>query len=224
MSLVDESGDSHDVSSIDQVLQDTWLLVLAIRNGKTLNITEELHRACHQRILQTQKIFSVQSEGIADDIAYAECAILDETILSNRDHYDVAVWYRNPLQGVIFGSLRAGDKIPEKIKELLRKPSPSPLLLTVYLRLLQLGFRGRFNGENDPERLELMRKLEKELPSDKRSPEFSLPIIIRAGQRARWRVFYSPWLWLGGAIIFSLAMWLGLRTFLITHLVQGVTG
>ncbi len=125
---------------------------------------------------------------IADEIRYAQCAILDESALRRVPQaHDPArsTWEAEPLQVKYFGSYDAGDKIYHCIEALLRQSSPEPLCVEAYRLILGLGFLGRFAIEDDPARLRIIQALESARTSDVQ-PDL-LVVGDRGGWWRRWR-------------------------------------
>lgn len=95
-------------------------------------------------------------DASVEHISYAQCALLDETVMSRKsekgeegeepkvDEGQVA-WRKAPLQARFFGSFRAGEALWDRIAEVLRQPSPNPAVLTCYHRVIALGFQGLYS-------------------------------------------------------------------------------
>lgn len=84
-----------------------------------------------------------------DEIELCRLALVawvDESILSS-DWSGVEDWRREPLQLLLFQTVRAGDSFYEKLSTI---KSAQPAALEIYFACLALGFEGAFAGE--PER------------------------------------------------------------------------
>lgn len=194
---------------IDTLMQDTWLLVLAIRNGKPPVVDDGLYQHCLGMIQQVQDklVSSGASDGLAEEIKFAHCVFVDEAIMSQPDT-DVSTWWnRTPLQGHFLDHIHGGDLFYEHIKKLLREPIPSPVLVACYYRMLLLGYRGKYRVEDHPERQALMNLLRERLPT----PESKInnPVFIRCSRPdiRFWR--RSPWIMRGVTLLFIAAVTCG---------------
>ncbi|HGH4407763.1 TPA: type VI secretion system protein TssL, short form [Yersinia enterocolitica] len=194
---------------IDTLMQDTWLLALAIRNGKPPAVDDGLYQHCLDMIQQVQDklVSSGASERLAEEIKFAHCVFVDEAIMTQPDT-DISVWWnRTPLQGHFLDHLHGGDLFYEHIKMLLRESAPSLVLVACYYRMLLLGYRGKYRVEDHLERQALMTQLLERLPVPEK--KINNPIFIR---RVRpdirfWR--RSPWMMRGLALLFIAAVTCG---------------
>lgn len=147
---------------VDALLQDSYLLVVELRQGGVVQATPALRELCVQQIRQVRE--QLQSAGLSQRnigfISHAQCALLDETLLvcaKDTAHTD---WAAQPLQAEFFGRHQAGEFLYEEMREVLREPAPDTHVLTVFQRVLMLGFRGRYPELEDPERLQLLALLD----------------------------------------------------------------
>lgn len=181
---------------IDTLLQDTWLLALAIRNTDGVTVDKALYQHCMDMIEDVQKKLRLAgaSDYLADEIKFAQCIFLDEAVMTQKDT-DVSFWWRKtPLQGWLLGHLRGGDKFYEHIKTLLRDPAPSEAILTCYHRMLKLGYQGKYHlddGEESEERIALLKQLDERVSLSE--SKINNPIFIRSHRPdvRFWR--RSPW-------------------------------
>jgi type VI secretion system protein ImpK len=98
-------------------------------------------------VLDSEKV-SLSSKS-SRDIIYAMTAITDEIFL-NTEWIGKEFWELNMLETKFFGTQVAGEAIFQKISELLE--ANDPLLLEnaeIYIRLLSLGFKGKFREQDD---------------------------------------------------------------------------
>ncbi len=61
------------------------------------------------------------SEASAEQMLYAYCALLDESVLNRASQDDgYRRWRKDPLQARFFSTLNAGEELWERIRQLLR--------------------------------------------------------------------------------------------------------
>ncbi len=148
--------------NIDALLRDTFLTVVELRQGTTVRHGMELYRHCQRQVeLVRERLkdagFSRES---VEHITYAQCALLDETVLSRGGMDDgQAIWMKDPLQSHFFNTLQAGELLYERMKQVLQEPAPAQAVLTCFHRVLLLGFRGRYQDPAAPERDQLISTL-----------------------------------------------------------------
>jgi len=129
--------------------------VVELRQGTTVRHGMELYRHCQRQVeLVRERLkdagFSRES---VEHITYAQCALLDETVLSRGGMDDgQAIWMKDPLQSHFFNTLQAGELLYERMKQVLQEPAPAQAVLTCFHRVLLLGFRGRYQDPAAPER------------------------------------------------------------------------
>lgn len=222
MSLSDNDvpvENSSALVDLDALFQDTWLFVLSVKNHPVIAVDDVLYRRCSALVKEAQK--RVQGSARADEIIFAQCALLDETVMKQTDT-DVSAWHHNaPLQSRFFARLDGGDIIPERIKALLREPAPPSLLVGFYLRILQLGFCGLYRQETDPQRLELISKLQRLIPA---ASEQSPDTVRVVGVRSRLHALTSPGLLMSAALLMVFLGWLVLHAALVAQLTPAVAG
>ena len=114
--------------NIDALLRDTFLTVVELRQGTTVRHGMELYRHCQRQVeLVRERLkdagFSRES---VEHITYAQCALLDETVLSRGGMDDgQAIWMKDPLQSHFFNTLQAGELLYERMKQVLQEPAPA---------------------------------------------------------------------------------------------------
>lgn len=177
-------------TDIDALLQDSYLLVVQLRQGLSVPDTKALQQLCLDQVEQVRE----QLEQIAMDprdiehINHAQCALLDEAVLLCTKGEVRTEWTCEPLQAKLFNRHQAGESLYEEIRLVLRESSPDPRVLTVFHRVLMLGFKGRYADLADPGREQVLEALEARVTSLK----ISANLVTRKGGRlARYR---SPWM------------------------------
>jgi type VI secretion system protein ImpK len=161
MSRVNANKPTVTATQIDALLQDSFLLVVELRHGACAQNAEELWERCAGQIGFVRQMLEQAglSQRSIDHISHAQCALLDETVLSCANADAHAKWAREPLQAKFFNRHQAGEFLYEDMREVLREPSPDPQVLTAFQRVLMLGFQGRYRELNDPEREQLLSAL-----------------------------------------------------------------
>lgn len=143
---------------IDELLQDTYLLVVELRQGASVSESAALSQLCVEQVeyvRQQLKLAGLSQRNI-DHISHAQCALLDETVLTCTEGDAHADWASEPLQTKFFSRHQAGEFLYEEMREVLREPAPNRQVLTAFQRVLMLGFRGRYRDLGDPERERLL--------------------------------------------------------------------
>lgn len=151
---------------VDALLQDSYLLVVELRHGARPQNSQTLLRICVEQIelVRQQLNLGGMSQRSIDHIGHAQCALLDETVLSFGEGDVHETWVKEPLQAKFFNCHQAGEFLYEDIRGVLREPAPDPHVLTVFQRVLMLGFKGRYREVNDPEREQLLNALSAHVP------------------------------------------------------------
>lgn len=211
---------------IDEVLHDTYLLVVQLRQGASLNTSPGLWRHCTEQVERCRERLTEAGMALRsiDLIGLAQCALLDETVLSRATEYAHGAWAARPLQAHFFNHHQAGVQVYEDLRQLLAEPAPDPQVLTCFHRVLLLGFLGRYRGENTDERERLLAALDARvapLAAQRRPPLLAL--------RRGWDV--TPGLGRHGSILHLLtaglvlaATWWGLHAWLGNELARWLPG
>lgn len=152
--------------SIDELLQDSVLTIVQIKEGAEITSGDNLYALCKTQVNRVQKILYEHeySQSVVHDITYALCALLDETVLlshrDNPDNRNYDIWLGAPLQVAFFNTHNAGHDLFEKIRERLRDKEKNPLVLSCFDRILGLGFQGCYLDQPQREREHLMLALQ----------------------------------------------------------------
>jgi type VI secretion system protein ImpK len=196
---------------IDALLQDSYLLVVELRQGAWAQNSQDLWKRCAKQIEQVRQ--RLKDAGVSqrniDHISHAQCALLDETVLSCAKDEAHAAWASEPLQARFFSRHQAGEFLYEDMRDVLREPVPDPLVLTAFQRVLMLGFQGRYRDPQDPEREQLLAALNAQVaPLDM---AHALPTRVDVSQQMtirRW--LRSPLVHVLAAGLLLLGVWWGL--------------
>ncbi len=161
MNLTPSKKPPFTALDLDALLQDSYLLVVELRQGASVQDSQELWQRCERQVEQVQQ--NLNDAGLSkrsvELISHAQCALLDETALGCAKDKAHTQWASQPLQTRFFGSHQAGEFLYEDMRESLRQPSPDVLVLTAFQRVLMLGFRGRYHDADDAEREQLLAAL-----------------------------------------------------------------
>jgi type VI secretion system protein ImpK len=175
---------------IDALLQDSYLLVVELRQGASVDDGDAVRALCARQIEHVRQ--QLKSAGFSqrniDYISHAHCALLDETVLGCAKDDAHSNWAGESLQAKFFGRHQAGDFVYEEMREVLREPAPDVHVLTVFQRVLMLGFRGRYADLNDPERMQLLGELNAQVAPVELSQ--SVATQVELGRR----MSYQQWL------------------------------
>lgn len=166
---------------IDKLLTDAVLTVVQLKEGADIPAVNKLYQQCKQHVITVrERLHEAQySQDVIDDISYALCALLDETVLlcsKNREtakNYDE--WLGAPLQVVFFNTHNAGYDLFEKIRSRLRADKKEYLVLSCFDRVLGLGFQGCYLEQPQMEREHLIMALREALRINE--TDLSHPII-----------------------------------------------
>lgn len=143
---------------VDALLQDSYLLVVELRQGGSAHNSLALWELCVKQVEHVRQGLADagMSQRSVDHISYAQCALLDETVLTCATGDAHARWVSESLQAKFFNRHQAGECLYEDMSEVLREPAPDRQVLTAFQRVLMLGFRGRYREANAPEREQLL--------------------------------------------------------------------
>lgn len=218
MSLLPSHKQAATTVDIDSLLQDSYLLAVELSQGGIAQNSLELSKLCTRQIENVRQHLKDADLSLRniDYISYAQCALLDETVLRCAKGKTHADWAGEPLQAKFFSRHQAGDFLYEDMREVLREPAPDLHVLTVYQRVLMLGFQGRYRDADDPERLQLLAALDARVEPLRLSK--SLPTQLDFGSRTNgWRWVRSPMFHAVTVGILLVGCWLGLD-----HLLGGL--
>ncbi|MCY1392380.1 hypothetical protein D3C76_94250 [compost metagenome] len=203
---------------IDALLQDSYLLVVELRQGAVASNSLALQELCAAQIEQARE--QLKGAGLSqrsiDHISHAQCALLDETVLSFAKGETHATWVTEPMQARFFSRHQAGEFLYEDMREVLREPAPDLHVLTAFQRVLVLGFRGRYQKDSDPEREQLLAALNAQVAP--LVPSHRIPTALGVDMRM------SSQCWLQSPMAHALAvsMLLGSAWFGLDRLLAGV--
>ncbi|WP_425327791.1 type VI secretion system protein TssL, short form [Pseudomonas nitroreducens] len=193
---------------IDALLLDSYLLVVELHQKASPKDGNELWSHCAEQVAYCRNLLvdAGVSQRAVNQISYAQCALLDETVLRNASEQAHAVWAAKPLQAHFFSRHQAGEQLYEDMREALAEPAPDLRVLTCYQRVLMLGFLGRYPSETAPEREQLLVALNEHV--EPFAAAGSMPLLVRS-RGGSWRHWLRlPWLHLTAAAVLLVGLWL----------------
>ncbi|GCY62477.1 type VI secretion protein ImpK [Escherichia coli] len=122
---------------IDQLMMETWLTVTMLKKGALTPDGTALYNKCVKQVESVREALerAGYDDASVEHITYAQCALLDETVMSRKPEKsgeggepDVdegqAAWRKVPLQARFFGSLRAGEALWQRFCVSLHRTRP----------------------------------------------------------------------------------------------------
>ena len=196
---------------IDALLTDSYLLVVELQQKAAPKEGEVLWKHCVAQVEQCRNslIEAGVSQRAVDRICYAQCALLDESVLRNVTSQAHVVWAAKPLQAHFFSRHQAGEQLYEDMREALDEPAPDLRVFTGYHRVLMLGFLGRYRSEDAPERQQLLAALGEHVEPFATAGATPVLVSARGGSWRRW--LSQPWLHLMAAAVLLAGLWLVLH-------------
>lgn len=151
-------------ANIDRLMQEIWLQAIRLRSGPQFKEGEGriLWERCAADIARVQaRLKSAALDDVScQHILYAQCALLDEVIKGRSVRDDAwRQWYALPLQQHFLGTRDAGNKLCERMRNVLRDPAAHSAVLSCFHRVLLLGFLGEYRRLDEPGRRKLVKKL-----------------------------------------------------------------
>jgi type VI secretion system protein ImpK len=142
--------------NVERLLPLVEPVLSAIRVLSLDDTRPEAARALLTELLRALRLAG-EKAGISakdlDDTTYALAALADEAMLARPGTREA--WLTALLQMSLFRENTAGTGFYTRLEELRRDPTRADVLLVYYLALA-LGFRGRFEAEDELRRLELL--------------------------------------------------------------------
>jgi type VI secretion system protein ImpK len=107
---------------IDALLQDSYLLVVEFRQGASAQNSQDMWKRCAKQIEQVRQ--RLKDAGVSqrniDHISHAQCALLDETVLSCAKDEAHAAWASEKLQARLVSRHQDGEFLYEYMREVIR--------------------------------------------------------------------------------------------------------
>jgi type VI secretion system protein ImpK len=121
-------------------------------------VSARLQALLERQGLEAGRLGGQAGAALYRDAQYVMAAVGDEVFL-HLDWWGRRAWAGSLLEARLFGSQVAGERVFDRIDELLRDRDPVRRdLAAVYLMALSLGFQGRYRESRDAFRLEEYRR------------------------------------------------------------------
>ena len=136
-------------SSLIDLLYDGFYIVFLMRNGyvpRQADVFKKNILSLLERFEQQAHKLKINNEMI-EHAKYAYCALLDETIVSQKDARYLQlqnIWFIQPLQLDLFGSQLAGDRFFDLLEQLRAQGKPQLANIALFHYCLLLGFQGKY--------------------------------------------------------------------------------
>lgn len=207
MTLIAFQEQTRITLDIDDLLHDTYLLVVELRQGAFVPNRQRLQQLSMAQIEQVRQ--RLDEAGVdqksAAHISHAQCALLDETVLTRAQPDVREQWASEPLQAKLFNRHQAGEFLYEDMRQVLREPAPDQRVVTAFQRVLMLGFQGRYKAPDDPEREQLLAALNAHVAPLEVNRAFTRATGSQLfGPSLRRR---APWMHIGLAVLVLAGVW-----------------
>lgn len=223
MSSSSETITTDPIRIIDALLRDTFLFVMEVNHNDQLIHNEAFYRrgcALVEEVkLRLEKM--KESGDFIRHVQYAQCGLLDHTVMNTAPETGNQVWRSAPLEGAYLATLRAGEIVPDNLRKLLRQANPDRRLLALYQRIYAFGF-GRFITGYEDERHQAMESLNALVPAAE-LPQ-SAPLIVERHPLARRGLMSSPFFHVTLLAAVVIALYCGLDDFLHHYLLNALSG
>lgn len=195
--------------SIRALFRDTALQVALLAQNAIPDAIDVLRKDCSLLVVAFHGALELHkvAPDVIHDAVYAQCGLLDETVLRHLPDEQKSVWDANPLQVERFQNHDAGTRIYERIVARMRETPPNLGLLECYSTILGLGFKGRYARDGESIRTDLMAALDTQIAQLNPMPDQSL-IIDNADRKGLiWLNHLSPWALPGVTVIAALLLY-----------------
>ncbi len=127
-------------------------------NNLANHIALELMEILEEQTFQASHHGGDYALSLIQEAHYAMVALADEIFLQ-MEWAGRRFWEKNILETRMFHTHVAGEKLFEQIEEFLRIRDPAKVeMAIIYLCILGLGFRGRYQGKEDEGRIDYYKK------------------------------------------------------------------
>ncbi|WP_146109996.1 type IVB secretion system protein IcmH/DotU [Salinibacter sp. 10B] len=150
---------STDVTEerLAECLAPCFTYALKIQTSTALGAPDELRRDIKEVLSQCEsdaQHVGFNTETIAE-AKFAVVALIDETILSSS-WSGTSQWMKTPLQLEFYDQFDAGEVFFERLHELAERPTENAQILEVYYLCMVLGFKGKYQLQDQEQLRELV--------------------------------------------------------------------
>ena len=237
---------------IDSLMAETWLTVAQLRHGGEVSDGPALYAACKGQVDSVREALEragYDGESI-EHITYAQCALLDETVLNRKPAEPLHASGRSDVASVApSASAEAPDMAPTVTQDAAQKAWRSAPLQTVYFGTLRAGgalydriaevlrqpapeqavlicyqrvLALGFQGQYSLSGVGQSHRDEVIAVLNERVPalEAGTSLVVHKTGRRRYNLLCSVWFWIVVTIVLTGAVWLGGHLWLQTLLDQ----
>lgn len=239
-------------TDIDALMAETWLTAAQLRHGGEVSDGPALYAACKGQVDSVREALDragYDTESI-DHITYAQCALLDETVLNRKPTESLQASGRSDVASAALSTSAEGtDTTPTVTLDAAQKAWRSAPLQTVYFGTLRAGgalydriaevlrqpapepavltcyqrvLALGFQGQYSLSGVGQSRRDEVISALNERVPalESGASLVVHKTGRRRYNLLRSVWFWIVIAVVLTSAVWLGGHLWLQTLLNQ----
>jgi len=145
---------------LSDVCSDCFILILHLRATKEFGDAEVLRRRVKDLLNVVENKahrINISTDDIENTI-FALVAFIDETI-STSEWSQKSVWMSNRLAHEKYVRTDAGEEFFRKLHQLIQKPRENAQVLEIYYLCLSLGFKGKYQRDEQQKLLQLINDL-----------------------------------------------------------------
>jgi type VI secretion system protein ImpK len=177
------------------LLRNTALEVSQLAQGATTESVPQLRQRCLALVEEFENALEQQhaAADVRHDALYAQCGLLDESVLMHLPEENRSQWEAQPLQVEKFGKHDAGEHVFERLSERMREAPPNIELLECYATVLGLGFKGRYARDGHLQRAAVVKALGERLARHTTKGDDGLIVDAARTRGLDWLYRLSPW-------------------------------
>ncbi|CAE6854363.1 hypothetical protein R75461_07632 [Paraburkholderia nemoris] len=177
------------------LFRNTALEVSLLAQGATTAAVPQLRQRCLELVEEFESALEARRApaDVKRDAVYAQCGLLDETVLVQLPEEIRSQWAAQPLQVERFGEHDAGEHVFDRLAERMREAPPNVELLECYAVVLGLGFKGRYAREGATQRTAVVKALNDLLARFAPKGDDGLIVDAARTRGLDWLYRLSPW-------------------------------
>ncbi|CAB3751517.1 DotU family type IV/VI secretion system protein [Paraburkholderia solisilvae] len=208
------------------LLRNTALEVSLLAQGATTMDVPQLRQHCLALVAEFDRALEARhaAADVRHDALYAQCGLLDETVLVHLPEASRSQWEAQPLQVERFGKHDAGEHVFDRLSERMREAPPNIDVLECYAAVLRLGFKGRYAREGESQRVAVIKTLSDLLARSAPSGDGGFIVDAARTRALDWFYRLSPWAMAGVACAAAVIVFVAVGQALdlqVSHLLAG---